>query len=109
MAIFFYYVLVFLVGYACAKWYYNYKGIGCCRGVTLLNRAHIGSITFASLSIVFVKILQFLGTTAYKQQSATGNSCAALCMCCLSCCLGAIEMIIEMLNRNAVVAMSLTG
>lgn len=90
MTAFLYYVMVFLIGYTCAKWFYNHISTGCCRGFSLLNSAHIGSLTFASLLIGILKILQLLGSTVYRGQNATGNSCAACCMCWFSCCLGAV-------------------
>lgn len=86
IGIFFYYVMVFLVAYMCANWYYGHQRQGCCIGWKMLNRAHIGSITFATLLITLVKAIQYLGSSAYRRESAAGNSCSACCLCILSCC-----------------------
>lgn len=89
-AIFMYYVLVFLVAYMVGKWYYGHQHTGCCSGLGALNRAHIGSLTFATLLIGLVKAIQYLGMAAYRRESATGNSCAACCLCFLTCCFSQI-------------------
>lgn len=65
-AIFLYYVMVFLVAYMVGKWYYGHRGTGCCSGFGVMNRAHIGSLTFTTLMITIVKIVQYLGLAAYQ-------------------------------------------
>lgn len=94
-SMFLYYVMVFLIGYTCANWYYGHPRTGCCRGFSLMNSAHIGSLTFASLLIGIIKLLQLLGSTGYGDNSSmNGNCCVKCCLCCCTCCLGLFNYII---------------
>lgn len=88
--IFFYYVLVFLIGFVCANWYYGQLYKGCCSGFKLMIIAHIGSLTFVTLLIIIVKFIYYIGVIGYQQQLRSGNWCAACCLCCLTCCFAQI-------------------
>lgn len=40
---------------------------------------------------------------------ADGNICAGICLCLVACCVSCIEHLIQTLNHNAVIVMSVTG
>ena len=57
---FLFYVEVFLISTSVAYWYYGKsEENGCWSGTGVLNRYHIGSLTFASMLIIVVKIIKF--------------------------------------------------
>lgn len=109
IAIFFYYAIVFIVSYMCGKWMYGHYNYGCCSGFNQLNKAHIGTITFATFLVSLVKVVQFLGYSSYQREATAGNSCSACCYCILSCCFQQISYIIEVINHNAIIASAFSG
>lgn len=102
---FMYYVLVFLIASAVGYWYYQKEG-GCCVGLKHLVGSHIGSLTFASIIIGFIKFIQFALETAQREST---NICTSICLCCVQCCIGMIEGLVQMMNHYAVIVMSYTG
>lgn len=66
MTLFLYYVMVFLIGYCCANWFYGHHNSGICRGFGHINKSHIGSLTFASILVTIVKIIQLLIQSAAR-------------------------------------------
>jgi hypothetical protein len=62
---FLYYVMVFLVATSAADWYYQ-RGSSFCSGLGRLMGAHIGSLTFASIIVSLVKIVQLILESAQR-------------------------------------------
>lgn len=60
MAIFFNYVLTFLIATSCGLWHYGIEGNYWCEGTGRINRYHVGSITFAAILVVLMRVLSFV-------------------------------------------------
>lgn len=106
MSIFFYYVLTFLIATACGTWYYGEDDNYCLTGIGRINKYHIGSFTFASLVLTFVKILQMI----VNSSGNNSDNVAARCVqCFISCILRTIEHILRALNNVSVIIMAVTG
>lgn len=103
---FFYYVMVFLIASAAADWYFQRGDGGCCTGVARLLRAHIGSITFASIIITIVKIAQTAVDSAARDSD---NLCAQICLCFVKCFLNMLEGLVHTLNHFGIIVMTYTG
>ena len=84
MAIFFYYMLTFLVATACALWFYSKEGNFFTIGTCHLTKYHIGSLTFAALVVAPIKLLKVL--LGLKQRYSE-NACMRCFQCCLGCLL----------------------
>ncbi len=102
--IFLYYLFVFCVGVAAAYWYYRMpeKSVfsGCSKA-----RFNVGSFTFASTVITIVTIIRNL----VQQQADDADGIFALLLCLVQCVLSCFEALLEVLNHNAVIVMSVTG
>lgn len=109
MAEFLYYVLTYLVASACANWYYGLDENYYTKSIFRLNRYHLGSLTFGALIVTVVNILKRLVQDAAGDQAADGNAIIACCLCLVGCCLSCIEDMLQTLNHNAVIVMSVTG
>ena len=76
-SIFVYYLMVYMVASAVAHWIYqrpDFAGTAGCSSIFY----HLGSITFASVTVAFTKILQvFINTEA----NSTINPLACFCLC----------------------------
>lgn len=102
---FFYYCLVFIVSTACALWYYNIDKNYLFTSMKNIIRYHVGSFSFAALIVTLVTMLK-----ETMQQQARGNSGACgVCFCLLGCCISILEDLLEVLNHNAIIVMSVTG
>lgn len=109
MTIFLYYVMVYLMSNCCGFWYYGKPQLGFLDGLRKLNRYHIGSLTFATIIISFVRLLKKITQNCITKQVGEGNSCFAMCLCCASCFITQIEQVIEVLNNYTVITMAITG
>jgi hypothetical protein len=103
---FLYYAMVYLIASAAGDWYFNRQSAGCCTGVGRLTGSHIGSITFASIIISLVKILQAFIDAAARD---VDNLCSACCLCLVKCFVSMLEGLIQTLNHFAIIVMSYTG
>lgn len=109
MTIFLYYVMVYLMANCCGFWYYGKPQLGFLQGLLKLNRYHIGSLTFATIIISFVRLFKKLTQNCVTKQVGEGNSCLAMCLCCASCLITQIEQVIEVLNNYTIITMTITG
>lgn len=67
---------------------------------------HLGSITFASLVITPLKIIN---TIADSYQKNTDNMCAQVSTCLLKPCLSMVEGLVKTLNRYSIITIAFTG
>ena len=89
-SLFFEYCLVFLIGTACAIWYYNLDQNFIFIGTKRIIRYHLGSFTFATF---IISVVAFLRQTADNEVRENRGACAC-CWCCMSCCLRCFEGIL---------------
>ena len=80
-AIFFYYVLVYLIASTVANWFYMQSSISVCAGFPSVFN-HLGSFTFASLIITAMKMIRFVVEQETKNSS---NILCCLCLCLIQC------------------------
>jgi hypothetical protein len=102
---FLYYVTVFLIASAVGQWYYQ-RNANCCAGLGNLLCSHLGSLTFASIIITLIKLVQMALDSAQREAD---NCYVKICICCIQCCVSSIEALIQTLNHYAIIIMSLTG
>ena len=76
--------MVFLIATATALWYYNKDENFIVKGFRNLFKAHIGSLTFASM---FVAIVSTLKNMVEDSNNQNQNVCATICKCLVLCCL----------------------
>lgn len=67
---------------------------------------HLGSITFAALSITPIKIINTIADSAQKN---TDNMCAQVSICLLKPCLSMVEGLVKTLNRYSIITIAFTG
>lgn len=103
--LFTYYVTVFLVASAVAVWYYQVKDKTVCSGFGWLFKGHLGSLTFAALVIIIIKMLKEKAKNGKKR----GNSCVAVARALCVCFLAILEKFLKVMNRLAVIIMAFTG
>lgn len=103
---FLYYVMVYLIANGVADWYYM-RGERCCSGIGRLFSYHLGSITFASLLIPFVKAIQLMLKCCIGDPGQQG--CRACCRPFIDCCVGALQGLVYTLNSYAVGLFAETG
>lgn len=94
-----YYVMVYLIANAVADWYYM-RGEKCFSGVGRMFAYHIGTITFASLLIPFVKVIQLMLKCCIGDPGQGG--CRACCRPCIDCCVGALQGLVYTLNSYSI-------
>lgn len=68
--------------------------------------SHLGSLTFASIIITLIKLVQMALDSAQREAD---NCYVKICICCIQCCVSSIEALIQTLNHYAIIIMSLTG
>lgn len=106
MAIFFYYVLSFLISTACAMWYFNLEENYFCIATSRINRNHIGSFSFAALLLALVRFMQLIINNSGGQSE---NACARCVQCFVSCILRQVEYLLRVLNNTSIIVMAITG
>ena len=68
-----------------------------------------GSISFGSLVVAIVNMLRQIASVAQQQESAAGNSFAAIAFCILGCLIGILDWAIQFINRYAFSHIALYG
>lgn len=97
--------MVFIVATGCAMWYYNIEGFYLCTAICRIIKFHVGSFTFAAILVTLITMAR----QQAENQSRESGGALAICLCCLACCLKLIEDLLETLNHNAIIVMSVTG
>ena len=67
---------------------------------------HLGSITFASLIITPIKIVNIIADSAHKSPD---NMCAQVSICFLKPCISLVEGLVKTLNRYSIITIAFTG
>jgi hypothetical protein len=68
-------------------------------------RYHIGSFTLASFLVSIVSLIR----QYTDRQARQGLGPATICVFMLACCIKMTEDLLETLNHNAIITMSITG
>lgn len=111
-------IAVFVIASACAVWYFskspNMQELDSpvCSGFWMTFRYHFGSLAFGSFILALVQFIQFIFEVLNRQVEASGaasNVCFEYLMNCIRCCLECIKRIVEFINKNAFILISITG
>jgi len=110
-------ITIFVIASACAVWYFskspNMQELDSpvCSGFWMTFRYHFGSIAFGAFILALVQFIQFLFELFNRQLEASGasNKCLEYLMNCIRCCLECIKRIVEFINKNAFILISITG
>jgi hypothetical protein len=93
-----------------ATWYFKQRSMPRHPTLGSLKRAittSFGSICLGSLVVALVQLLHSLVEEARRNQDA--GSFSACIYCCISCCMGYIEMLVELFNHWAFVQVAVYG
>jgi uncharacterized membrane protein len=96
---------VFIIATAVAFWYYQVNDNFLCVALKRIIANHLGSLTFAAIIVAIIEIAR----RGARKQANDNQGPAAVCFCILACCLSIIEDLVQTLNHNAIITMSVTG
>ena len=83
-----------------------------CSGFWMTFRYHFGSLAFGSFILALVQFIQFIFEIFNRQLEASGagtNCCVEYLVNCIRCCLECIKRVVEFINKNAFILISITG
>lgn len=86
-----------------------------CRALGRTLRYYLGSVAFGSLLIAFIQFVRtvfaYIQRRLQKGSAATGGPGPAVkfALCCIQCCLKCMQVLVEMVTRNAYIYVALKG
>jgi len=72
-------------------------------------RYHLGSICLGSLIIALVDLIRIFVWQIQRQARASNNIVLKYVLGCVQCCLGFLNKIVKLINKNAFIQMAITG
>ena len=71
------------------------------RSLGRVSYYHLGSLALGSLIISLLKLIRIVLAYVQRQSKTTNNKFITWFLSCCQCCLGCMEMIVNVLNKNA--------